>query len=127
MGRELTNVDMDGKPNGVVNSNGNLRVSEGSESSNYGVKECTAKNSVVDNGHEKQEVLGVKSTDFGTDVPEDQKCMDNDEFSATASKTNGAGQAHHATSKTGANGTTNVNSVLSPTTTKGSEVTPTLN
>ncbi|MBA0874610.1 hypothetical protein Goshw_019210 [Gossypium schwendimanii] len=121
MGRELTDVDMDGKPNGVVNSNGNLTVSEGSESNNYEVKECTAKNSVVDNGHEKQEALGVKSTNFGTDIPEDQKCMDNDELSATASKPIGAGQAHHATSKTGANGTANVNSALSPATTKGSE------
>ena len=138
MGRELTDVHMDNKPNGVVksngvvNSNGNPRVSEGTESNNYEVKEYTTENSVVENGHEKQDMLSVKSTNFGTDIPEgknekdeDQKSTDNKKLSTTASKSSGAGNTHvhHTTSKTGANGTANVNSTPSPTATKDSEVT----
>ena len=54
--RELTDVHMDNKTNtvvksnGAVNSNGNPRVSDGTESNNYEVKECTAKNSVIESG-----------------------------------------------------------------------------
>ncbi|GMI84481.1 hypothetical protein like AT1G54460 [Hibiscus trionum] len=117
MGRELTDAgpDTDNKPSGVVKSNGNPRVSKGMESNGYEVKECTAKNTPVENGHEKQELLGVKSTNFGTDIPEeksekaeDHKSIDN-KFGTTAS------------TLFGANGTTNVDSTLSPTSTKGSE------
>ncbi|XWS57703.1 hypothetical protein CRYUN_Cryun09bG0196300 [Craigia yunnanensis] len=136
MGRELTDVHMDNKPNGVVksngvvNSNGNPRVSESTELNNYEVKEYTAENSLVENGHEKQDVLSVKTTNFGTDIPEgknekaeDQKSTDNKKLSTTASKSSGAGNTHgqHTTSKTGANGTANVNSTPSPTATKYSE------
>ena len=138
MGRELTDVHMDNKPNGVVksngvvNSNGNPRVSEGTESKNYEVKECTTENSVVENGLENQDVMGVKSTNFGTDIPDeknekagDQKSTDNKKLSTTASKSSGAGHTHvhHTTSKGGANGTASVNSTPSPTATKKSEVT----
>ncbi|KAE8720935.1 Protein WAVE-DAMPENED 2 [Hibiscus syriacus] len=115
MRRELTDADMDNKPNGVVKSNGNPRVPKGTESNGYEVKECTAKNSVIEIDHEKQELLGVKSTNFGTDIPEeknekaeDHKSMDN-EFDTTASRSNGV------------NGTANVDTTLSPTSTKGSE------
>ncbi|XP_022719133.1 protein WVD2-like 1 [Durio zibethinus] len=130
MGRELTDVHMDNKPNGVLNSNGNPRVSEGTESNNYEVKECTAENSVAENGHDKQDVLGVKSTNFGTDIPEgksekaeDQKSTDNKKLSTTASKSTGARNTHayHTISKTGANGTANVNSTPSLTATKDLE------
>ena len=118
--RELTDVHMDNKTNtvvksnGAVNSNGNPRVSDGTESNNYEVKECTAENSVIESGHEKQDVLSVKSTNFGTDIPEgknekaeDQKSTDNKKLSTTALKSSGAGNTHmhHTTSKTGANGT----------------------
>ncbi|KAK8491020.1 hypothetical protein V6N11_060099 [Hibiscus sabdariffa] len=98
MGRELTDAGMDNKPNGVVKSNGNLRVSKGTESNGYEVKECTEKNSVVENGDEKQELLGVKSTNFGTDIPEeksekaeDHKSMDNKFGTATLSPTSTKG------------------------------------
>ncbi|KAK8542973.1 hypothetical protein V6N12_015548 [Hibiscus sabdariffa] len=109
MGRELTDAVMDNKPNAVVKSNGILRVPEGTESNGYDVKECTAKNSVVENGQVKQEMLGVKSTHFGTNAKaEDQKSMDNN-FGTTASRS------------VAANGSANVDSTLSPTSTKGSE------
>ncbi|KAE8678975.1 Protein WAVE-DAMPENED 2 [Hibiscus syriacus] len=115
MGRELADADMDNKSNGVVKSNCNPRVSKGMESNGYEVKECTAKNSVVENDHEKQELLGVKRTNFGTDIPEeknekaeDHKSTDN-KFGTTASRS------------IGSNGTANVHSTLSPTSTKGSE------
>ncbi|XP_022744084.1 protein WVD2-like 1 [Durio zibethinus] len=136
MGRELTDVHMDNKPNsvvksnGLVTSNGNPRVSEGTESNNYEVNKCTAENSVIENGHEKQDVLSVKSTNFGTDIPEgknekaeDQKPTDNKKLSTTASKSSGAGNTHvhHTTSKTCSNGTANVNSTPSPTARKKSE------
>ncbi|XVE89915.1 hypothetical protein DITRI_Ditri20bG0034200 [Diplodiscus trichospermus] len=136
MGRELPDMHMDNKPNGVVksngvvNSNGSPRVSEGSESNNYEIKECTAENLVVENGCEKQDVLSVKSTNIGTDIPEgknekaeDLKSIDNKKISTTASKPSGAGNTpmHHIISKTGANGTAKVNSTPSPTMTKYSE------
>ncbi|KAL4324271.1 hypothetical protein GQ457_11G015350 [Hibiscus cannabinus] len=100
---------MDNKPNAVVKSNGIPRVPEGTESNGYDVKECTAKNSVVENGQEKQEMLGGKSTHFGTNAKaEDQKSTDNN-FGTTASRS------------VAANGSANVDSTLSPTSTKGSE------
>ncbi|XVF06347.1 hypothetical protein REPUB_Repub06bG0040200 [Reevesia pubescens] len=134
MGRELTDVHMDNKPNGVVksngvvNSDGDTRVSEGTESNNYEVKECTAEKSVVENGHEKQDVLGAKSTNFGTCIPEgknekaeEQKSTNNTKLSTIASKSTGNTHAHRTTSKIGANGSENVNSTPSPTATKDSE------
>ncbi|XVE62797.1 hypothetical protein DITRI_Ditri06bG0148700 [Diplodiscus trichospermus] len=136
MGRELTDVHMDNKPNGVVKSNGvmnsnsNLGVSEGSDSKNHAVKECTTDNSVVENGLASQDVLGVTSTNFGSDIPDeknekvgDQKSTDNKKLSPSASKSSAAGNSHvrHPTSNDGANGTTSINSTPSSTTTKNSE------
>ncbi|XVF42217.1 hypothetical protein PTKIN_Ptkin01aG0342800 [Pterospermum kingtungense] len=136
MGRELTDVHMDGKPNsvaksnGVANSNGSPRVSEGTESNNYEVKECTTEKSVVENGHETQDVLSVKSANFGTGIPEgknekaeDQKSPDNKKLVTAASKSYGAGNTHvnHTTSKTVADGAAKNNSTPSPTATKDSE------
>ena len=128
-------MHMDNKPNGVVKSNtvvkpnGNPRLSEGAESNNYEAKECTVENPVVEHVHEKQDVLGVKSTNFGTEgkneKTEDQKSTDNKKLSSPASKSASVGntRAHHATSKTDANDIGNVNSTPSPNATKDSEVT----
>ncbi|KAK8712202.1 hypothetical protein V6N13_147449 [Hibiscus sabdariffa] len=132
MGRELTYVHMDDEPNGVVKSNGvvnlngNPRVSEGTESMNYEVKECT---SIIQNGIENQGTLDVKSTDFGTDIPDekdektgDWKFTENKKLSPTTSKPGGAEHIRvHNASKAGANGRASVNSTPSPTVTRASE------
>ncbi|GMI88815.1 hypothetical protein like AT1G54460 [Hibiscus trionum] len=115
MGRELTDVRMDDKPNGAVKSNGNRRVSQGTKSNSYEVKKCTVEKSILDNGHGRQDVLAVKSTNFGTNTlegknekAEDQNSADNKKLSTAASKT-------------GANGTENVNSTTSHTAAKDLE------
>ncbi|MBA0771221.1 hypothetical protein Gotri_019716 [Gossypium trilobum] len=135
MGRELTDVHMDDKPNGVVksngvvNSNGVLRVSEDTESKNYEVKECTEENSIVHNGIVNEDVLGVKSSNFGTDIPDeknekigDQKFTDHVKLSPVASKSGGAADIRvHHNSKAGANGIASVKSTPSPIATKNFE------
>ncbi|GMI79569.1 hypothetical protein like AT1G54460 [Hibiscus trionum] len=129
MGRELTYVHMDDTPNGVVKSNGNPRVLAGIKSKNYELKECTEENSIVQNGIVDQDVLDVKSTDFGTDIPEDKdrktgdwQFTDNKKLSPTASNSSGAERISvRNTSKAGANGRASVNSTPSPTVTKTSE------
>ncbi|KAK5787045.1 Adenine deaminase [Gossypium arboreum] len=135
MGRELTDVHMDDKPNGVVksngvvNSNGAPRVSEDTESKNYEVKECTEENSIVHNGTVNEDVLGVKSSNFGTDIPDekkekigDQKFTDHVKLSPVASKSGGAGDIRvHHNSKAGANGIASVKSTPSPIATKNFE------
>lgn len=137
MGRELTDVHMDDKPNsvvksnGVVNSNGNPRVSEDTESKNYEVKECTEENSIVQNGTVNEDVLGVKSSNFGTDIPDeknekigDQKFTDHVKLSPAASKSGGAGDIRvHHNSKAGGNGVASVKSTPSPIAAKNFEVT----
>ncbi|KAA3472208.1 protein WAVE-DAMPENED 2-like isoform X2 [Gossypium australe] len=135
MGRELTDVHMDDKPDGVVksdgvvNSNGAPRVSEDTESKNYEVKECTEENSIVHNGTVNEDVLGVKSSNFGTDIPDeknvkigDQKFTDHVKLSPVASKSGGAGDIRvHHNSKAGANGIASVKSTPSPIATKNFE------
>lgn len=79
MGRELTDVHMDTKPNGVVlTSNGAScdKVHEAPkhsdddiEAKDYEVKECTTQNS-VENCNEEQDVAGVKTTNFDADLAE---------------------------------------------------------
>lgn len=73
-------VHMDKKPNGVVKSNGashgNVHVApeiseDHIEAKDYDVKECTEENS-VDNCHDKQDVVVVKSKNFDTDEAENQ-------------------------------------------------------
>ncbi|KAK8514526.1 hypothetical protein V6N12_057428 [Hibiscus sabdariffa] len=134
MGRELSNVHMDDSPNGVmksnglVNSNGDPRVLEGIESKNYEVKQCTEENSILQNGMVNQDVLDVKSANFGTYIPDekdektgDRKFTDNEKLSP-ASKSSGAEHIIvHDTPKAGANGRASVNSTPSPTVTKTSE------
>ncbi|KAE8734012.1 Protein WAVE-DAMPENED 2 [Hibiscus syriacus] len=73
--------------------------------------------------------LDVKSTDFGTDIPNekyektgDWKFSDDKKLSATTSKSSGAEHVHvHNASKAGANGQASVNSTPSPTVIKTSE------
>ncbi|KAK4596503.1 hypothetical protein RGQ29_014517 [Quercus rubra] len=83
MGRELTDQHMEKKPNGVVvTTNGfshdkahvSPKISEDSiEARDYEVKECTEENSVFDQHHENQEVLGIKTTNLDASVPEGKK------------------------------------------------------
>ncbi|XVF57212.1 hypothetical protein PTKIN_Ptkin06aG0186400 [Pterospermum kingtungense] len=130
MGRELTDVHMDNKPNGVVksngvvNSNGSPRDSEGTDSKKYEVKECTAEKS-VDNGLKNQTNLGSDIPDEKNEKAGGQKSTDSKKLSTAASKSSGAGNthAHDTTSKTSANGTRSVNTTPSPTATKNSEPT----
>ncbi|KAK8570914.1 hypothetical protein V6N13_103311 [Hibiscus sabdariffa] len=136
MGRELSDVHMDDSPNGVmksnglVNSNGDPRVLEGIESKNYEVKQCTEENSILQNGMVNQDVLDVKSANFGTYIPDekdektgDRKFTDNEKLSPAASKSSGAEHIIvHDTPKAGANGRASVNTTPSPTVTKTSEV-----
>ncbi|XP_039039368.1 protein WAVE-DAMPENED 2-like isoform X2 [Hibiscus syriacus] len=126
MGKELTDVHMDDKLNAVVKSNGNPQVSGGTESKDYEVKECT---SIIQDGTENQDVLDVKSTNFGTDIPDekyekigDWKFTDDKKLSPTTSKSSGAEHVRvHNASKAGANGRASVNSTPSPTVIKTSE------
>ncbi|XP_044500798.1 protein WVD2-like 2 [Mangifera indica] len=81
MGRELMDVHLDKKPNGIANSNGAShddahvapKISEDHiEVKDYDVKECTEENSVVDNCCEKQDVVVVQSKNFDTDEVDNQ-------------------------------------------------------
>ncbi|KAL1060894.1 hypothetical protein V6Z11_1Z060900 [Gossypium hirsutum] len=131
MGRELTDVHMDDKPNGVVKSNGVVN-SNGAPR----VKECTEENSIVHNGTLNEDVLGVKSSNFGTDIPDekkekigDQKFTDHVKLSPVASKSGGAGDIRvHHNSKAGANGIASVQSTPSPIATRilSSPLTPSM-
>ncbi|KAK9043748.1 hypothetical protein V6N11_072080 [Hibiscus sabdariffa] len=114
MVREFKDVDMNNKSNGVVKSNGNLRVSKDPKSDGYEVNECTAKISVIEKSHEKQELLGVKR-----EKVEDHKFMDN-KFSTDIPKEKRKKGEDHKFSTTAsvwicANGITNVDSTLFPT------------
>ncbi|KAJ9185823.1 hypothetical protein P3X46_005411 [Hevea brasiliensis] len=141
---------MDRKPNGVVvNSNGvsydkvhALPKTSGHsvEAKDYKEKECGAEDSVVKNHNEKQDVLGVKSTNFDTDQseaknekPGAEKSSEDKNFSFPASKSGGTRNAwgHHtvpqpfalATEKrAGVNTSTNVNNLSSPIATKNSQL-----
>nr|KJB26564.1 hypothetical protein B456_004G247600 [Gossypium raimondii] len=72
MGRELTEVHMDVKPNGLVKSIVNRVNLQGTEPNNLTVKKGATENSVIEDGQEKQDVLCVKSTNFSTDIPEEK-------------------------------------------------------
>lgn len=142
MGRELKCADMEKKPNGLavkVNGVSHDRVhfapklSEGViKAKEYAEKE-TAEES------EKQDVLGVKSTNFDADVsdekdekPEAQKSSDDRNSSSPSLKAGGAGNARIrqtvpqpfalATDKrVGGNASTNSNNAQSPATMKNSQ------
>lgn len=155
MGRELKRADMDKKPNGVaVKSNGvfNDRVhvapkisGDSIEAKDYEEKECTTEDSVVENSNEKQDVLGVKSTNFDADLSEGknekpgaQKSSDDDISSSPISKSGGAGnaRAHQTVSqpfalatekRAGVHSSANANNMQSPISTKNSQVIEILN
>ncbi|KAK6915391.1 TPX2, C-terminal [Dillenia turbinata] len=88
MGREFTDNYMERKPNGVsrVISPGNgTRIEKESVEEDYEVKECTAEKS-VDNKDGKQDVLGVKSMNFETDLPEGENGKSESQKSSTPTK-----------------------------------------
>lgn len=73
MGRELTGTQMDNKPhtivvdsNGVSNSTADEISEESTEAKDYDVKECTEESSVDEKCNEKQDVLGLGSTNFNS-------------------------------------------------------------
>jgi len=148
MGRELKCADMEKKPNGLaVKFNGVShdrvhfapKLSEGVIKAKEYVEKETAEES------EKQDVLGVKSTNFDADVsdekdekPEAQKSSDDRNSSSPSLKAGGVGNAHVrqtvpqpfalATDKrVGRNTLTNSNNAQSPATMKNSQVIETLN
>ncbi|OWM82054.1 protein WVD2-like 1 [Punica granatum] len=83
MGRELTDVEIDKKPKGANSRSFDKvhvapRVPDDHLDKEYEVKECTVENNsfLEEEYHEKQEVLGVKSTNFNegnNEKIEDQK------------------------------------------------------
>ncbi|KAH8491128.1 hypothetical protein H0E87_023314 [Populus deltoides] len=142
MGRELKCADMEKKPNGLaVKFNGVShdrvhfapKLSEGVIKAKEYVEKETAEES------EKQDVLGVKSTNFDADVsdekdekPEAQKSSDDRNSSSPSLKAGGVGNAHVrqtvpqpfalATDKrVGRNTSTNSNNAQSPATMKNSQ------
>ncbi|GAV74195.1 TPX2 domain-containing protein [Cephalotus follicularis] len=148
MGRELMYKHADNKPNGVVNLNGvsHERVyvapkisCDNFEAKDYEVKECTTEN-LVD---EKQDLLGVESTNFDVSLPEekngksgDQKSGNDKKLSSPTSKSRGTGKYTvpqpfaMATEKRasdvsrpacGANYAANAYNLLSPSSTKTSQ------
>ncbi|XP_038684527.1 protein WVD2-like 2 [Tripterygium wilfordii] len=147
MGRELTDVHME-KPNMVVVSSngvshGKAHVSpknseENIDQKEYDVKECTAEKS-VEICDEKQDVLGVKSTNYDAElsrVKNDnigvQKSSDDEISKTSAPKSGGAGNGspNHIVSqpfspatekRTGVNCSANGNSTHSPNATKNSQ------
>ncbi|KAF8017828.1 hypothetical protein BT93_H2894 [Corymbia citriodora subsp. variegata] len=110
MGRELKDVELDKKVNGLAMiANGASfekihvapRIAEDSVDKEYEVKECTIESSVLD-CQEKQEVLGVKSTNFNGDVAdeknerlEDQKLSSNKKPNSPVTKSSANGRTNH--------------------------------
>lgn len=74
MGRELSDADMDKKSNGVVKSNGisHDKVQAAPKVSG-GEKQSVTDVSVVENFNEKQDVLGVKSTNCDVDQADEME------------------------------------------------------
>ncbi|KAK6911362.1 TPX2, C-terminal [Dillenia turbinata] len=88
MGREFADNFMERKPNGIscVISPGNgTKVAKESIEEDYEVKECTAEKS-VENKDGKQEVLGVKSMNFETGLPEGENGKSDSQKSNTPTK-----------------------------------------
>lgn len=76
MGRDVTGLRIDKKPNNATKTNGINHVSVfvapkiAVERDATEVEDHTAEGTVVDDGHEKQDVLGVKSINFNPGLPE---------------------------------------------------------
>lgn len=111
MGRELKDVELDKKVNGLAMiANGASfekvhvapRIAEYSAVKEYEVKECTIESSALEECQEKQEVLGVKSTNFNDGVAdeknerlEDQKMSSNKKSNSPVSKSGANGRINH--------------------------------
>lgn len=111
MGRELKDVELDKKVNGLAMiANGASfekvhvapRIPEDSVDKEYEVKECTIESSALEECQEKQEVLGVKSTNFDSDVAdeknerlEDQKLSNNRKSNPSVTKSSANGRTNH--------------------------------
>ncbi|KAF3452313.1 hypothetical protein FNV43_RR02746 [Rhamnella rubrinervis] len=108
MGREITGVKVERKPNGVVVASNGVshdkvhvapKISEESfDTKDYEVKECTEENTVDEKFHEEQEVLGVKSTNLDEGLIEGgnekigaQKSSGNKKSASPASKSPAVG------------------------------------
>ena len=159
MGRKLTGTQMDKKPhaivvnsNGVSHSNANEISEESIETKDYDVKECTEESSVVEKCNEKQDVLGVRSTNYDGDQleekPGSQKSSANKKAFSPTTKSDAVGNLRNftipqpfalATDKrerascvsrpngvetagAGVNGSSNVNNSQSPNSSKKSQV-----
>ncbi|KAJ4832620.1 hypothetical protein Tsubulata_001348 [Turnera subulata] len=106
MGRELNRADMEKKPNGLavkLNGVSHERVAHKTPEDNmdardYEEKKCTVEDTVERGDEKKQEVLGVKSTNLTTDLPEErndkpraQKSSDDKYSSSPTAKSGGTG------------------------------------
>lgn len=130
---------MEKKSNSVVaNSNGSHdtvhvapKISgESIDATDYEVKECTAEDSLGENSHEKQDVLGVKSTNFDA-IPEGkspklgaQKSSDIKKTSSPASKSVALDNVQTEKRASGVArqvGAENANNVHSPNSSKSSQ------
>jgi hypothetical protein len=73
MGRELSGLDMEKKPNGISHDRVHAAPTtsdDSSEAKDYEVKECTEENSVIEKHQEEQAVLGVKSINLDEGLSE---------------------------------------------------------
>uniref|UniRef100_A0A2P2K7F1 Protein WVD2-like 1 n=1 Tax=Rhizophora mucronata TaxID=61149 RepID=A0A2P2K7F1_RHIMU len=109
MGREFSSAHMDKKPNGVVLKSNHVshdvahvapRISEDTIEEKEYEKECTTEDS-VENSSEIHDVLGVKGTNFGADLPEQKNCKpgtqkssDDKNSGSTIPKSGGIGNVH---------------------------------
>ena len=96
MGRELSGLQMEKKPNGAVHDRVHVapRISQDSyQAKDYEVKECTEQNSPIEKRLEEQMVLGVKSTNLDEALSDGKneksgshKSLDTKKSSSPASK-----------------------------------------
>ena len=143
MGRELSGLPLEMKPNGISHDRVDVAPTtsdDSSEAKDYEVKECTEENSIIEKLHEEQVVLGVKSINLDDSKNEKSGAQ---KSSSPASKSpigNGrtkctvpqpfalaTGKRGSCTHIAGAETTTYGNSVLSPNSTRNIQVIKLLN
>lgn len=90
MGRELSDVQMDNKLNGISRTKGSVppATSEDTESKEYEIKECVAENSVVENDGENKDDLAANGHENGDD---------NTNLSSPPSNDSSGGKIHRRT------------------------------
>lgn len=103
-------MELDKKVNGLAMiANGSFekvrvapRIAEDSVDKEYEVKECTIESSALEECREKQEVLGVKSTNFDSgmadeknEMLEDQKLSSNRKSNSPVTKSGANGRINH--------------------------------